>query len=136
MIKGFKEFIMQGNVIDLAVAVVIGGAFGAVVTKFVEAVVNPLLGAFVPSGDLGSWVIEIPGIFAPAELGIGSIISALITFLATALVIYLALVLPMNKYNARRAAKNPVAEEAPAPTQEELLVQIRDLLAKDKNAAS
>lgn len=128
MIKGFKEFIVQGNVIDLAVAVVIGGAFGAVVAKFVEAFVNPLLGALVPSGDLASWTIDIPGIFATAELGIGAIVSAIITFLATALVVYLVLVVPMNKYKAMQAAKNPVAEEAAAATSEELLVEIRDLL--------
>ena len=57
MFKGFKDFIAQGNVIDLAVAVVIGAAFGAIVTAIVDAVINPLLGAFLPSGDLATWTI-------------------------------------------------------------------------------
>ncbi|GAA4782347.1 large conductance mechanosensitive channel protein MscL [Microbacterium gilvum] len=130
MIQGFKDFISRGNVIDLAVAVVIGAAFGAIVTAAVDNLVNPLIGAFVPSGDLATWTIEIPGLFATAQLGIGAIISAIINFLAVAAVVYFALVLPMNKLNERRQAKLGVAEEAPAaPTQEELLAEIRDLLA-------
>ncbi|WP_110588291.1 large conductance mechanosensitive channel protein MscL [Microbacterium suaedae] len=128
MFQGFKEFIMRGSVVELAVAVVIGTAFTAIVTAFVEFIVNPLLGAFVPTGNLSEWVIEIPGIFATAQLGIGGIIQAIINFLAIALVVYLALVMPMNKLAARRAAGAP-AEEIP-PTQEELLTEIRDLLAK------
>ncbi|WP_417562336.1 large conductance mechanosensitive channel protein MscL [Microbacterium sp.] len=135
MLKGFKEFISQGSVIDLAVAVVIGGAFGVVIKAFVDSVINPLIGAFVPSGDLAKWVIDIPGVFATAHLGIGAILSALITFLATALVVYFALVLPMNTYKQRRAAKlaaGEVEEEPGLPSEQELLVQIRDLLEKQK----
>lgn len=129
MIKGFKEFIVQGNVIDLAVAVVIGGAFTVIVTALVDNFINPLVGAFVPSGDLASWAIEIPGIFAPAHLGIGAIISAIIKFISIALVVYLVLVLPMNKYKERQAARvGAPAEEEALPTEAELLVQIRDLL--------
>ncbi|UJP13112.2 large conductance mechanosensitive channel protein MscL [Microbacterium elymi] len=136
MIKGFREFITKGNVIDLAVAVVIGAAFAAVINAFVEAIINPLVGAFVPSGDLAKWTIDFPGIFATAHLGIGAIISALITFLATALVVYFVLVLPMNRYKERRAAKLAagVVEEEPAlPSEQELLVQIRDLLEKPRS---
>src|SRR5690606_580064 len=105
MFQGFKEFIAKGNVIDLAVAVVIGAAFGAIVTALVDAVINPLIGAFLPTGDLATWTIEIPGIFAPAEFGIGAIISAVINFVAIALVVYFALVLPMNRLKARQAAR-------------------------------
>ncbi|WP_231916044.1 large conductance mechanosensitive channel protein MscL [Microbacterium karelineae] len=122
---------MRGSVVELAVAVVIGTAFTAIVTAFVDHIVNPLLGAFVPSGSLSEWVIEIPGIFATAELGIGGIIQAAINFLVIALVVYLLLVVPMNKLAERRAAGAP-AEEIP-PTQEELLTQIRDLLAEKEN---
>ncbi len=132
MFQGFKEFIAKGNVIDLAVAVVIGAAFGAIVTAIVDAVINPLIGAFLPSGDLASWVIPIPGIFATAEFGIGAIISAIINFVAIALVVYFALVLPMNRLKARQAARAGVVEEAPAPTQEQLLTEIRDLLAQQQ----
>lgn len=135
MLQGFKEFISRGNVIDLAVAVIIGAAFSAIVTAVVENVINPLIGVFVPSGDLSSWVIEIPGLFGTAALGIGGIISAIINFLAVAAVVYFALVVPMNKLAERRAAKLGVVEDAPAaPTQEELLAEIRDLLAAQRRA--
>lgn len=132
MFQGFKEFIMRGSVIELAVAVVIGGAFTAIVNAFVEAIINPLIGAFVPAGDLAAWTITIPGIVTDAELGVGAIISAAINFIAIALVVYLALVMPMNKLAERRAAKQPVEDEPAAATQEELLAEIRDLLAKDR----
>jgi len=133
MLQGFKDFVMRGNVVELAVAVVIGAAFGAIVTAFVDYIVNPLIGAFVPTGDLSAWTITIPGIVTDAELGIGGIISAVINFLAIALVVYLALVMPMNKFAERRAAKLGIVEEA-APTSEELLAEIRDLLVA-QNAA-
>lgn len=133
MLNGFKEFIARGNVIDLAVAVVIGAAFGAVVTAIVEALINPLIGALVPSGDLAEWTIAVPGVFATAHFGIGAIISALINFFAIALVVYFALVMPMNRLKARREAKQaPVVVEVAAPTQEELLTEIRDLLARQR----
>lgn len=127
MFQGFKEFILRGNVVELAVAVIIGAAFGAIVTAFVDYIVNPLIGAFVPTGDLASWTVTIPGIVADAELGLGGIISAIINFVVIALVVYLAIVVPMNKIAERRAAGAP-AEEIP-PTSEELLTEIRDLLA-------
>lgn len=129
MFQGFKEFIMRGNVIDLAVAVVIGAAFGAIVTAVVDHVINPLIGAFVPGGALSEWYWTFPGLFAEVSFGIGPIIQAIINFLAIAAVVYFVLVMPMNKLAERRAAKLAVEEEEPAPTQEELLAQIRDLLA-------
>ncbi len=133
MIKGFKEFITRGNVIDLAVAVVIGAAFTAIINAFVESFVNPLIGALVPAGDLAAWTITIPGIFADAQFGIGAIISAAINFVAVALVVYFVLVVPMNKWKDRQAAKAGTIEEEPTlPTEQELLVQIRDLLEKQK----
>ena len=105
MIKGFREFITRGNVIDLAVAVVIGAAFTAIINAIVKSFIDPLIGAIVPSGDLAKWTITIPGIFADAHFGIGAIISAIINFVAVALVVYLALVMPMNRYKERAAAK-------------------------------
>jgi len=134
--KGFKQFITQGNVIDLAVAVVIGAAFGAIITAFVDAIINPIIGALVPSGDLAGWTIDFPGIFDEVHLGIGAIIAAAINFVLIALVIYLALVVPMNRYKDRQAAKAAPVEEAPAgPTTEELLAEIRDLLAKQQSSS-
>ncbi|MTE23396.1 large conductance mechanosensitive channel protein MscL [Microbacterium sp. ZXX196] len=132
MFQGFKDFIMRGNVVELAVAVVIGAAFTAIVTAFVDYIVNPLLGAFVPTGDLSSWVIEIPGIFATASIGIGGIVQAIINFLAIAAVVYFVLVMPMNKLAERRKKGEP--EVVNPPSQEELLTEIRDLLAAQKQS--
>jgi len=135
MIKGFREFITRGNVIDLAVAVVIGAAFTAIINAIVKSFIDPLIGAIVPSGDLAKWTITIPGIFADAHFGIGAIISAIINFVAVALVVYLALVMPMNRYKERAAAKAGLPEEPEAlPSEAELLVQIRDLLQKQDGA--
>ena len=133
MIQGFKEFISRGNVIDLAVAVVIGAAFGAVVSSVVDAVINPLVGALLGGADLTqALVVEIPTVAGgTAALSFGAIIDALIKFIAIALVVYLVFVLPMNKLRERAARKNAPAEEAPvAATETELLTEIRDLLAK------
>ena len=137
MLQGFKEFITRGNVIDLAVAVIIGAAFTAIVTAIVDHLINPLIGALLPSGDLSAWTIPIPGVFGtPAQFGIGAIISAIINFLAVAAVVYFLLIVPMNKMAERRAAKLGVQEEPEpaAPTQEELLAEIRDLLAARNQA--
>ncbi|MBO9577159.1 MAG: large conductance mechanosensitive channel protein MscL [Microbacteriaceae bacterium] len=132
MIKGFRDFIARGNVIDLAVAVVIGAAFGAVVTAVVDALINPLISALLGGADLSqALVVEIPTVAGgTASLSFGAVIGALINFLAIAFVVYLCFVLPMNKWRERQARKNPVVEEAPAPTETELLAEIRDLLAK------
>jgi len=135
MIKGFKEFITRGNVIDLAVAVVIGAAFTAIINTIVESFINPLIGALVPSGDLAKWTITIPGIFADAQFGIGAIIAAIINFVAVALVVYLFLVMPMNKFKERQAAKAGVVESPEElPSEQVLLIQIRDLLEKQRSA--
>ena len=133
MIKGFREFISQGNVIDLAVAVVIGAAFGAVVAAVVDALINPLVGALLGGTDLTqALVVEIPTVAGgTAAISFGAIIDALIKFVAIALVVYLVFVMPMNKLRERAARKKAPVEEAPAaPTETELLTEIRDLLAK------
>ncbi|OJX65946.1 MAG: mechanosensitive ion channel protein MscL [Micrococcales bacterium 73-13] len=133
MIKGFKEFIAKGNVIDLAVAVVIGAAFGAVVTSVVDALINPLVGALLGGADLTqALVVEIPTVAGgTAALSFGAIIDALIKFFAIALVVYFAFVYPMNRLRERAEKRAATGEEAPAaPTETELLTEIRDLLAK------
>ncbi|WP_309067735.1 large conductance mechanosensitive channel protein MscL [Microbacterium sp.] len=138
MLQGFKDFITRGNVIDLAVAVIIGAAFTAIVTAVVDNFINPLLGVLLPSGSLSGWVIPVPGVFGePAEFGIGAIIQAVINFLSVAAVVYFLLIVPMNKLAERRAAKLGVTEDAApaAPTQEELLAEIRDLLAAQQPRA-
>ena len=127
MIQGFKAFIMRGNVIDLAVAVVIGAAFTAVVTAIVESVFNPLIGAIFNADSLKtSFLIGLPG---GGELALGAVLAAIINFLLIAAVVYFVFVLPINtakKHAESRKPKEP--EEAPV-TEKELLTEIRDLLA-------
>lgn len=137
MITGFKEFILRGNVVDLAVGVVIGAAFGSVVNALVNFVFNPLIGAVFQADSLAKLlVVTIPGTGGkPAQLLFGALLAAIIQFLLTAVVIYLCVVLPLNKLNQRMAARlnanTPAAEETPAaPTQTELLAEIRDLLKR------
>ena len=133
MLKGFKEFILRGNVIDLAVAVVIGAAFTGIVTGLVEGVFNPVIALIFNADDLSSAGITLrpessPGADDGIVLAWGRVISALIQFLLVATVVYFALVLPMN-YLKKRRAKAAAGPDAPAePTETELLTEIRDLL--------
>ncbi|QGU04042.1 large conductance mechanosensitive channel protein MscL [Corynebacterium comes] len=129
MFQGFKEFIMRGNVIDLAVAVVIGGAFTAIVTAFSDNLINPLIAALGGSdvSGLGFHVIsDNPATF----LDFGAVITAAINFLLIAAVVYFVIVAPMNKLNEIAARKRgiPQDEEEPVPADVELLTEIRDLL--------
>jgi large conductance mechanosensitive channel len=135
MLKGFREFILRGNVVDLAVAVVIGAAFTAIVTSIVGNVITPAIGALFNSADLDkTLIVSIPTTSGgTAELKFGAVIASLINFLIVAAVVYFALVLPIN-YLLKRvfAARNepkPADEVPPAPSEIELLGQIRDLLA-------
>lgn len=125
MFKGFKEFIAQGNVIDLAVAVVIGAAFTAIVNTIVEQLINPLVGLLFNAENLDKAFVVTVG---NAQFGFGAIISAAISFLAVALVVYFVFVIPMNKYKEHQAAKNPAVEEETLPSEQELLIEIRDAL--------
>ncbi len=136
MIHGFREFILRGNVIDLAVAVVIGAAFTAIVTGLVTGIFNPVIALIFDSSDLAKAGIPLraatPG--HPAIiLAWGAVISAVIQFLLVAVVVYFALVVPMNYAKKLQAARAGVADAAPAgPTDIELLTQIRDLLEAQK----
>jgi large conductance mechanosensitive channel len=121
MIKGFKEFLLRGNVIDLAVAVVIGTAFTALVTAFTTSFLTPLIGLIGGGGETGGeFVVD------DQHFTWGAFISAVITFVLTAAVVYFVVVLPVKVLLERRRR----GEEAGpvAPTQVELLVEIRDLL--------
>lgn len=135
MIKGFKDFILRGNVIDLAVAVVIGAAFSALVNTVVEAIINPVLALFMKKDAGGNIGFTVQGLYGEVTFPIGNLITAIVTFLITALVVYLVFVYPMNTWKARQAAKVGVDQdkEEPLPTEQELLVQIRDLLEERKN---
>jgi large conductance mechanosensitive channel len=101
MLKGFRQFVMRGNVMDLAVAVVIGAAFGAVVTSFVTNVVTPLIAAIVGKPDFSAFYLTING----AVISYGVFLNALISFLLVAAAVYFFMVAPMNAWKAR-AARN------------------------------
>ncbi len=135
MINGFKEFILRGNVIDLAVAVVIGAAFTGIVNAVVASVFNPLLGALFDSTSLAKALpVEIPTTSGGhATLYFGAVVAAVIQFVLVAVVVYFALVVPINYL--KKVAFERQKQEAEAtpsdipPTETELLIQIRDLLA-------
>ena len=123
MLTEFRDFIMRGNVVDLAVAVVIGGAFAAITVSLVEDIITPLLG-ILGLPDFSTWVIEI----GDAEMRIGNFLNTLISFLAIAAAIFYLVVKPMNVINARRASDEEEEEEGPSEV--DLLTEIRDELRK------
>lgn len=137
MIQGFKEFIMRGNVIDLAVAVVIGAAFTTVVTAIVENVFNPIIGALFNAKSLAkAFPIGIPTTSGgTATIYFGAVVAALINFLLIALVVYFVFVLPINHMRklaeARRKSGAPTDDDTPV-TEIDMLTDIRDLLAEDR----
>jgi len=138
VIKGFKEFILRGNVIDLAVAVVIGAAFTGIVNAIVAGLINPLIALIFQADSLNDLVIGVPNVRGGmTDFGIGVIIGAIINFLAVAVVVYFVFVYPMNRVKERAAAKAGIAEEEASelPTEQELLLQIRDLLAAPNGPA-
>ena len=98
MLKGFREFVLRGNVVDLAVAVVIGGAFGAVVASFVADVLTPLIAAVAGKPDFSALVWNVGG----AQVMYGKFLNALIAFLMVAAAVYFFLVAPMNALEGRR----------------------------------
>jgi large conductance mechanosensitive channel len=97
MLKGFREFLLRGNVIDLAVAVVIGGAFGAVVTALVKDLITPLIAAIVGKPDFSAIAFTING----SNFPIGDFINALVSFLLVGAAVYFFVVLPVNAFMAR-----------------------------------
>jgi large conductance mechanosensitive channel len=125
MLKGFKDFILRGNVVDLAVAVVIGAAFGTIITSFTGKIIQPLINAITPADSPGLGVTVVAG-KASTYIDFAAVITAALNFLIVAAVIYFVIVLPVNTIKARRERGE---DEGPAePTQVELLAEIRDLL--------
>ena len=124
MFKGFRNFILRGNVVDLAVAVIIGAAFGAITASVTADVITPLISAVIGAPDFSSLVIHVPvlhavkpptsplppGYVAPGEIHIGKLLNALINFLLVASAVYFAIVLPMQ-YMLKRIVPPP----PPAP---------------------
>lgn len=127
MLKGFKNFIMRGNVIDLAVAVVIGAAFGGVVTQLTKSFIEPLLKLFGGGGIHGGAFIVNGVAFDWAAF-----INALLNLVIVAAVLYFLVVTPMNKVK-ERMAKGQAPADTPTPEDIALLREIRDLLKDDKD---
>jgi large conductance mechanosensitive channel len=103
MLSGFKQFILRGNVVDLAVAVVIGAAFGAVVAALVKDLLTPLIGAIAGKPDFSALVVRVNG----AEFLVGDFLNAVISFVLIAAAVYFAIVVPVNAINARRNRGEP-----------------------------
>ena len=124
MLKGFKDFLLRGNVIDLAVAVVIGGAFALVVSALLEGLITPLLAAVFSQPDLSS-----VGVFTinDARFSVGLVLSAVLNFVVIAAAIYFLVVVPVNRLmEMRKRGEEP---EVAAPSEDIVLLQeIRDLL--------
>jgi large conductance mechanosensitive channel len=123
VIQEFRDFLLRGNVVDLAVAVVIGAAFGAVISAVVSGLITPLIAAIFGEPDFSALSFTING----SEFRYGTVINALITFLAVAAAVFFFVVKPINHLMARR--KRDEEPEPEAPTEEvQLLTQIRDAL--------
>lgn len=135
LIEGFKDFVLRGNVIDLAVAVVIGAAFTGVVTSVVQGLINPVMTAVGGAPNLaGTWVVPLRTVVEdgkPVEVGIqfGTVVSAVLNFVLTAAVVYFLILTPVNRLLALRKRGEVAAPKAPAEDVL-LLTEIRDLLAR------
>ena len=125
MLKEFKEFLMRGNVVDLAVAVVLGAAFGAVVTSLVEDLLTPLIAAVGGEQDFGALRFTING----SAFRYGEFVNAVIAFLIVAAAVFFLIVKPVNALTARRL-EGLEPEAAAVPEDVALLAEIRDLLAQ------
>jgi len=143
VLQGFKEFLMRGNVIELAVAVVVGAAFTNIVNAVVKGVINPIIGA-LGSQNLDNYkacltTCEVNKKTGEFTSGIyllwGSVLSAALTFLITAAVVYFLMILPLNKWKDRLAARKPVEDAPVDPTEVELLIEIRDALLAQRTGS-
>jgi large conductance mechanosensitive channel len=126
MVQGFREFVLRGNVVELAIAVVIGAAFGTLIKALVEDVLTPLIAAIFGKPDFSKLTFTIH----KSTFFYGSFINALITFVSIAAAVYFAVIVPMNAWQemrSRRIARGEPDDE-PKPADIELLEQIRDLL--------
>lgn len=130
MLKEFKDFIAKGNVMDMAVGIIIGAAFTAIVTSLVSDLVNPIISLFTGGIDFSGLGVRLTDGEEGAIFAYGNFIMALINFLIIAFVVFM-LVKMVNKVKDASSEPEVVEEAAPAgPTQEELLSEIRDLLKK------
>ncbi len=127
MLKGFKDFVLRGNVVDLAVAVVIGAAFTTIVTAFTSSIIEPMINAVTPPSSPGFGVQLVDG-KENTYIDLAAVVTAALNFLIIAGVVYFVIVLPLNTLKARRKRGEEVGPAE--PTDVELLAEIRDLLAQ------
>ena len=126
LIKEFKEFAVKGNVMDMAIGVIIGGAFGKIISSLVDDILMPLIGTIIGGIDFTSLSVTI----GEADVKYGTFIQNTVDFIIVAFCIFLML---KGINNLNRKKEEPEAPAAPAgPTQEELLAEIRDLLKKQQ----
>lgn len=131
MLKGFKEFLSRGNVIDLAVAVVIGAAFTGLVTAFTEKVIQPLIDRVGAGGDREYGILKIPLGGDPEQfIDLNAVLSAAINFLIVAAVVYFVIMLPYKKLRQRGEV------EQAQDTELSILTEIRNLLAENTNGST
>ncbi len=124
MIQEFKDFIAKGNVMDMAVGIIIGAAFTAIVTSLVDDLINPLIGIFVGGIDFSGWSFG----FGDAQFMIGNFINAVIKFLIIAWVVFL-LVKAVNRVAKIAEKPDDVAPEVDTgPSEKDILIEIRDAL--------
>jgi large conductance mechanosensitive channel len=130
MHKGFRDFILRGNIVELAVAFVVGLAFAKVVDTFVSAIVAPIINAF-PGANSKGWGFSLRG--GPLEqktfIDISTLINAVVVFVITAAAVYFVLVLPLQKFNELRRV---APEEATKTDDQRLLEEIRDILREQR----
>lgn len=127
MLKGFRDFILRGNVVELATAVIVGAAFTAIVEAISTKLIQPLLAVAGPP-DMEGLGFEIIEGNKATFMDFGAVITAAINFIIVAAIVYFVIIVPMNKLNNLRNTGELEDEDVP-PTQEELLAEIRDLLA-------
>jgi large conductance mechanosensitive channel len=128
MIDGFKKFILRGNVIDLAVGVIIGAAFGGIVDSLTKDIITPLIGKFGGEPDFSAWKVDV--------FMIGNFLNTVVSFLIKAAALYFVIVLPFNAVMDRmKKEEAPAPPPGPTPT-EEYLKEIRDLMAKQRAAGA
>ena len=134
MLKEFKEFIARGNVMDLAVGIIIGAAFTAIVNSLVEDLINPVIGFIIGGMDFSDLVLRFGDGDHAATLRYGAFITAVINFLIIAWAVFLLVKAVNRVQRATRRQAEVETEEVPAgPTQEEILLQIRDELRANRS---
>ena len=125
--KEFKEFISRGNVMDMAVGIIIGGAFTAIVTALVDSIITPLIGVICGGIDFAKWGVQV----GEANIMFGALIDAIIKFLLISLVLF-SIIKALNKAKSLKDEEEAPAEPEPVPEDIQLLTEIRDMLKEKK----